>query len=783
MRLTRIPKWPTVIAIAAVLLVPVAILTVQFDVIARVRAVGIGKAVSKTWNRVRRHGIVATWRSLGTPVDALPVVGSTLRYSLFDPRSMPPLEDSATRNAMPEYHDVPGVDVAQLPPSQDGSRKFDTWYRSGGDDLSSKYSSLDQISVRNVRYLEPAWSYTSGSDLGDSTKTGGVTVETNPVVVGNRLFLSSIDGDLLALDAETGKEIWRLALPAPVAKRGLVWEPNSDFAQSRLFVPSNKGVFAVNAATGEVLKAFGKNGVVGSGTSLIAPLIVNDRLIVATLAPAVEAYDLVTGALIWSRPLLEKLDSTGTSLAGGAPWGGMSADVKRHTVFVVTGNPRQALIGTTRPGKNSYSCSVVAIDTRTGAVIWSFQEVSHDLWDLDIAAAPVLATISRAGRRIDVVAVLTKLGNTLLLDRDHGKSIFGYRLRRAPVSAVPGEQTAAYQPVFTLPEPFASQAFAPDHITDLTDSAKRTVTRKLRGAKYGFFEPPTIGGKIAYYGLHGGAEWPGGAVDPTQGILYVPSNQIPWIVRTEYTDVNATAKSGADLAGHALYNTKCARCHGVARRGSFEWEGAGDAYFPALTGITLLRSKELLKSVAYFNEHHEGIKVGPAVGVDELRTLQEYFAALDKRSDQQRSFALNAFWQLVLDDRGNPGNKAPWGLLTALDLNTGKKLWQVPFGQLDHLREDGAPVRGLQNMGGVTATAGRVLFATGTTDNKVRAYDAANGDELWSYRLPAAGSTIPTVYAVNGTQYVVVVATGGVFRGFSGRSDRVIAFKLPAARR
>lgn len=593
-----------------------------------------------------------------------------------------------------------------------------------------------------MRYLEPAWSYTSGSDLGDSTKTGGVTVETNPVVVGNRLFLSSIDGDLLALDAETGKEIWRRALPAPVAKRGLVWEPNDDFVKSRLFVPSSKGVFAVSAATGEVLRAFGKDGVVGSGTSLIAPLIVDDRLIVATLAPAVEAYDLVTGTLMWTRPLLETVDRAGTSLAGGAPWGGMSADVKRHTVFVVTGNPRTALIGTTRPGKNSYSCSVVAIDTRTGAVRWSFQEVNHDLWDLDIPAAPILTTVSRAGRRVDVVAVLTKLGNTLLLDRDHGGSIFGYRLRRAPVSAVPGEQTAPYQPVFTLPEPFASQAFTPDHITDVSESAKRTVTRKLRGAKYGFFEPPTIGGKIAYYGIHGGAEWPGGAVDPTQGILYVPSNQIPWIVRTEYTDVKAAANSGTDLAGHAVYKAKCAQCHGVSRRGSFEWEGAGDAYFPALTGITLLRTREQLESVAYFNEQHEGTKISTVPGMDELRTLHEYFAALDRRSDQQRSFALNAFWQLVLDDRGNPGSKPPWGLLTAIDLNTGRKLWQVPFGQLDNLRQDDAPVRGLQNQGGVAATAGGLLFATGTTDNKVRAYDATDGDELWSYQLPAAGSIL-----------------------------------------
>jgi quinoprotein glucose dehydrogenase len=607
-------------------------------------------------------------------------------------------------------------------------------------------------------------------------------VETNPIVVGTRLFLSTIDGDVVSLDAETGKALWRLPLPAPVAKRGLVWEANPDFAKSRLFVPTGKGVFAVNAATGTVITSFGKDGVVGSGTSLIAPLVLKDHLIVATLAPALEAYSLSTGQRVWSRPLLDIPAGTRTQLGGGAPWGGMSADVQRQTVFVVTGNPRPALIGVARPGKNAYSCSITAVDAKTGAVRWTFQEVEHDLWDLDLAAAPLLATITREGRRVDVVAALTKRGNTVLLDRDRGQPIFGYQRRRAPVSAIPGEQTAPYQPVFTLPEPFAKQEFTTDDITQLTPSAQRTAQRKLRGASFGFFVPPQIGGKIALYGLHGGAEWPGGAVDPTRGVIYVPSNQIPWLIRTQYADVKATAKSGADVPGDALYKGKCAQCHGQARGGSYQWEGDGDGYVPALTGITVIRRRDQLESAAYFSEQHEGSEAG-AVTPEELKSLYAYFAALDKRSDAQRSFALNAFWQLVLDDRGNPASTPPWGLLTALDLNTGRKVWQVPFGEAPGLGPNGTSVRGLLNFGGVAATAGGLLFATGTSDNKLRAYDAATGAELWSYQLPAAGSTFPTIYSVNGTQYVAVVATGGSFKGFSGRSDKVMAFRLSGGNR
>jgi quinoprotein glucose dehydrogenase len=307
------------------------------------------------------------------------------------------------------------------------------WFRSGADAKSTKFSALDQITVKNVRRLEVAWSFSLGSVIGDPTTTGP-TVQTNPVVAGDHLFLASVEGDLIALDAATGEERWRTALPSPVAKRGLVWEPNADFVRSRLFVPTSRGVHAVRAADGRVIEEFGTKGVAGTSASLIAPVIVGDRLITATIAPTVEAYDLRTGALIWTRSLLNKPNGAPAALNGASPWGGMSADPDRHLVYVSTGNPRPALIGTARPGKNDYSSSVVAIDTRTGAIRWSFQEVEHDLWDLDLPAAPVLTTITREGRKVDVVAVLTKRGNTLLLDRDGGRPIFGYQRHRTRIS-------------------------------------------------------------------------------------------------------------------------------------------------------------------------------------------------------------------------------------------------------------------------------------------------------------------------------------------------------------
>ena len=138
---------------------------------------------------------------------------------------------------------------------------------------------------------------------------------------------------------------------------------------------------------------------------------------------------------------------------------------------------------------------------------------------------------------------------------------------------------------------------------------------------------------------------------------------------------------------------------------------------------------------------------------------------------------------MLLDDKGRPGSKPPWGRLTAIDLNSGRKVWQVPFGEYENLVRNGSPVQGQRNHGGVIATAGGLLFATGTLDNRIRAYDAADGRELWSYKLPAAGSAPPSTYVVDGTQYVVVVAGGGQYVEYSGRSDKIIAFRLSKAAR
>jgi quinoprotein glucose dehydrogenase len=732
-------------------------------------------------HKIREEGLRETFYTVWDKVTDAELI-PTLRYSLTDGSARALVESAEERSRLPEFKTIAALPPGESRPASGLAPDHGQWARSHGNDFSDKFSSLGQITPQNVGRLQPAWVFRSDVNLGDARKIGPV-VQTNPVYAGGHLFVTDADGALYALDAGTGRQVWRLELPTPVARRGLVWEPHADFAQSRLFVPAGDGVYAVSAARGEVIKSFGEQGRVSDQVSVITPAIVGRVLVVGTMQPAIEGYDLVSGKRLWRRPLMQKLDRRkGAYIFGGTPWSGMSSDVGRGMVYVAVGNPRPQLYGATRWGDNLHSCSVVAIDVESGALVWSFQEVAHDLWDLDIPAPPVLTTIERDGARVDVVVAVTKLGNTLVLDRDSGRPLFDYRMRRAPTSSVPNERTAAYQPAVELPQPFTQQSFGPEDVTDLSPEARDYVLHKLRDARFGMFQPPVLGGTVAAFGLQGGAEWPGAAVDPRSATLYLPSNQIPWLMRLNLQDLRGTEQSGAALPANGLYLQRCASCHGMARQGFWEGEREGDIYQPSLVGISLLRTREQLMSLAEFQRAHRYSGPQPAPTAEELQQLHGYFEALDTVADRNRTLMTDPYWQLLLDPQGNPGSKPPWGHLTAIDLNTGQRRWQIPFGAYDQLKRQGVPVRGQRNTGGVIATASGLLFATGTVDDKLRAHAAADGRELWSYRLPAAGSAPPSTYLHGGEQYLVVVATGGSHVGFSGRSNQIIAFKLAPQR-
>jgi len=287
--------------------------------------------------------------------------------------------------------------------------------------------------------------------------------------------------------------------------------------------------------------------------------------------------------------------------------------------------------------------------------------------------------------------------------------------------------------------------------------------------------------------VHGGAEWPGAAVDPATDILYVPSNHDLWTIRLFYSERLPNPIRSSDRVGDGLYQNKCGGCHGVRREGYFDRETlgnkaegdsriAGDTSYPSLVGITADRA--LTRD--WFETAHSGVTLSSPVSAAELDTITNYLRAADHFSDDRKSLEVAYVWQLILDGKGHPGSKPPWGTITAIDLNSGKQVWNVPFGEYDDLKKRGIPVTGQTNFGGVIATKGGLIFATGTIDQKIRAFDSSTGEQLWDHDLPYAGSAPPATYEVNGVQYVVVVASGGIFAGFKDdQGDTVMAFRLP----
>ena len=567
---------------------------------------------------------------------------------------------------------------------KDVEKNFSNWPRSHGGFSSMRFSSLDLINKDNVSKLEMAWTYTS--------KDGKKGIEANPVVYEGFVYLPTPGNHIVCLDGITGKEIWRYKVKRGyhAAKRGLlIWKDKKNNVL-RLYFSNNDQLISLNAKTGRLIKSFGNNGVIKIGSSPMPPVVVDNQLIIATFRPSVEAYDIFSGKLHWKYYLreIDKKVFGERDFKGGVPWGGMSADVKNGIVYLTTGNPKPNFVGTSRPGKNLFANSLIAFDVRNKKKLWHFQETCHDIWNFDIPSTPILTTINKYNKRIDVVVAVTKLGNTLILDRYTGEPIFDYRMKLAPVSKLPGEKTCNYQPSLKLPEPFARNVFKKDDVTNLSKSNKDYILSILKNSNYGFFQPHELEKDTIQYGNNGGAQWTGASIDPYKNIMYVTASNIPWKV-----------------------------------------------------GV-----------ISYSSKKNARIKY------------------VDKPEKPLR------------DLDGYPGVKPPWGTLTAMNLNTGKIKWQVSLGYYESLKAKGI-ITGTENFGGATATAGGVVFAAGTLDKLIRAFDSENGQELWSYKLPYIGSAPPAIYEINGEQYIVIPASGGItlkvfYKDLVEQGDAVVAFKI-----
>ena len=428
----------------------------------------------------------------------------------------------------------------------------ENWHRNYGNSASNRFSSLKQIQKDNVNKLGLAWKYKIKGDVFND-------IQSNVIVAEKKIFIPSYNKKIIALNAKTGKFIWELNLNDYAPRRGMVYLEGIDNQPSKLFFPSYKNLVAINATNGKYIETFGDNGIVKlKKPSITAPVIYENNLIITTSEPSLEVYNLSNGKLLWKFILMKKKSKRNGGkrydYSGGNPWGGFSLDEKRGIAYVTTGNAGRYFNGVNRPGKNKYANSIIAIDIKNKKKLWDFQEVRHDIWNLDIPAPPILGSVLKNQKKIDVVIAVTKLGNTIVLDRVSGKPIFDFHLQKAPRSEIPGEKTNFYQPSLKIPEPFAKNIFDLNEVTNINIKSKKYILDKIKNYNFGFFKPYELGKKNIQFNFHGGAEWPGGSFNLKNGYLYVSSSNIAW-----ETEVTLNKNNSKIFTPYYKYNSKFKR--------------------------------------------------------------------------------------------------------------------------------------------------------------------------------------------------------------------------------
>jgi glucose dehydrogenase len=594
---------------------------------------------------------------------------------------------------------------------------------------SARFSPLAEITPDNVSRLTTVWTAHTREFSGGQGEHPSRAVEgfqTRPILVGDLLVVTTTTSKVIALDAETGAERWRVdpfvgqTRQCESPHRGVALWQSPDASESTIFSGTCDGrLVAIDPALGRLRAAFGAAGVLDLRPGVdarndeqygmtSAPAIYRDLVIVGALAPEgvargpagdVRAFDVRTGQQRWRFHTVPRPGEAGHETwsadawqrrTGVNVWSSMSVDEARGLVFLPLGSASYDFYGGDRPGANLYANSLVALDAATGVRRWHQQLVHHDIWDYDLPAQPILVDVKRDGRTIPAVVQLTKMGLVFVFDRVSGEPVFGIEERAVPQSDVPGEKTWPTQPFPIKPPPLT-------RVAAITREQLTTITPESRAQCEGMFDKSRSGGlytapgreaTIWFPGTMGGATWSGGAADPARGLLFVNTN-----------DVGAVGLMKAQPPGAPL-----------AYRRTSPWG--------------------------------------------------EYAR----------------FW----DSSNLPCHQPPWGQLHAVDLATGDIRWQVPLGTAPQLAARGITGTGTPNIGGAIATASGLVFIAATNDARFRAFDASSGRVLLDVPLPASGHATPITYRTprSGRQ-VVVIAAGGGGKFSTTVSDTIVAFGLP----
>ena len=727
------------------------------------------------------------------------------------------------------------------------ARAYETWGSYGGSSENIKYSGLTQITPQNIGSLRVAWTYSSG----EASETNKTDMKTNPIILNGVLYGLNPQLRLFALDAATGEEKWvydpihvRLKgknvgrgdfASSTKISRGVAFYKGSETDQRIIYAPGGgHALYCVDALTGKLIKSFGDNGIVDLHDnldvenaheyhiSLTSPgiiykdlIIVGSRLSEGAQTPPghIRAFDVHTGKLRWifhtiphpGEPGYETYENKNAyKYVGGAnAWGGFSLDEKRGIVYAGTGSPTPDFWGGNRRGDDLYGDSVLALDAATGKLLWHFQTVHHDLWDWDNPTHPILAFVTKDGKKTDVVVQTTKQGFIFMFDRVTGKPIHPIQEVPVPQTKLEGEYTSPTQPVPTFFKPFVRQALTEADLMQegISEESHADLLKRFRALDHdNMWNPPSARGTIQSPGLNGGQEWGGPSFDPGTGIMYVNANESPWVIgaRTRISESLTNSRPGQTNleAGIALYKTNCSGCHGADRRGGQTNPALGTN--PSLVGIEkqsnmnpglrfdeasfkslITTGRNTMPPFAYLTDGQKTAIASYVLNIEARQKEPFQTASQPELPEYYRNPYKEAPGGKFLTKEGYPGVKPPWGHLTAVNLNTGEFLWKQTIGDYPELKAKGIHT-GSENFGSSAVTAGGVLFIAATRDEKIRGFNKLTGELLWEAPLPAAGIATPAVYQVNGKEYVVI-ACGGGGKQQTKSGDKYVAFALPDA--
>lgn len=634
------------------------------------------------------------------------------------------------------------------------------WPHYGNDLGGTRFSPLTDLDRQTVEDLHPVWTWRTGEDNRHDDR-GALAVpgtfQVTPLAISDTLYLSTPFNQAVALDAETGRELWRFdpaahRQPMPPGRgafvhRGLAaWTSGGGGGGGgggrRIFLNTRGRLIALDASSGRPIPSFGVGGEVDLTAHLPRPVnrgdfnqtsppLVFERLVIVGSSISdfivhpndppgdVQAFDAETGRFVWrwspvpapGEPGRDSWPPGAAETAGHLnTWAPMSADSARGLLYLPVSAASNDWYGGARHGENRHAESLVCLTIRTGRLVWSFQMVHHGLWDYDPAGQPVLMTVRQDGRLRDVVALAGKTGFVYAFDRQSGEPLWPIDERPVPTSTVPGEMAHPTQPIPTRPPPFAKQGFDDSDVVDFTPEIRRLAMERLAGLRRGaLFTPPSLEGTIVMPGWIGGAGWGNGAFDQATSTFYVKATNRPALGRLVAGRVNA--KDGATVARYQLDP-----------------------------------SRTPSEALDFELERHGGV------------------GGLLRRADPPI-----------------PINRPPYGTMTAIDMDRGEHRWQVVFGDLPRLRHHPwlrdlrLPPLGVPGAPGPIVTAGGLLFATGG-GNVLYALDTRDGRVVWENDLGDFAYSTPMTFRSRSGRQFVVVAVG------IGDRAKLVGFAVRPAR-